>query len=235
MLHSVTKDALRPMCAAACLLALAGFALPTPSMAADNGGWQTSRGPAIDREAYHYAPLISSSRWDGFYLGLTLGYANGWTDVTGGSGSFDLDPSGAVGTVFGGYNWQLGNAVIGLEADIGTGSFDDARRAVASDLNSFGSLRGRVGYLVTPDFLIYATAGWAWADYDLNVAGFGTSETFSGYQVGAGTELKFADPWTLRLEYIYTDLGSETLNLGGLQNQFEPGSHAVRAGFAVQF
>ena len=236
MIHQSSSGTSRLAALSACavfcttLLAAGG-----PAYAADKGSWDTTRGPAIDSEAYHYRPLVAPSRWDGFYFGLSYGYANGWTDVTAAAGTFDLDPTGGLGMLYGGYNWQLGSAVIGIEADIGTGSFEDSRGGISTDVYAVGSLRGRLGYLISPDFLIYATAGWAWGDYELAVAGRGTSETFSGYQVGAGTELKFADPWTLRLEYSYTDFGSETISLGGLTNRFEPGYHAVRAGVSFQF
>jgi outer membrane immunogenic protein len=201
-----------------------------PAFAADLG-----RGPAVTPEPYEYRPPAEYGRWNGFYLGLTYGYATGWTDVANGGSAFDIDMTGGNGTVFAGYNWQLGNAVAGLEADIGIGNYGGSENDVSGEINSFGSIRGRLGYLLTPSFLLYGTAGFAYGDFDFSVNGDTQSELFTGYQVGAGTELKFSEPWALKLEYVYTDFGSETLSHNGIANTYEPDFHTVRAGLSYKF
>ncbi len=94
-------------------------------------------------------------------------------------GSFDtsLNQNGWVGGVQAGYNWQAGAWVWGVEADIqksainGSGSqraFLDPGVFGSSfgfDVNTdsnlywFGTVRGRVGFLIAPNFLFYGTGG----------------------------------------------------------------------------
>lgn len=217
-------------------MAAASIMLSLPVAAADLGGAPARRWDGTPRETYR--PL-AIEQWTGLYLGGTLGYAIGAIDVRGGSGSFDLDADGGVGTLFAGYNWQFGSAVVGVEADIGTGTIDDSLGSglgeVASDLNVMGSLRARAGFLVTPAFLVYGTAGLAIADFDFRANGSTVSETLIGYQVGAGTELKLDPRWSLKMEYIYTGLGAESVSHGAVTNSYDPDFHTLRAGLSFKF
>ena len=132
--------------------------------------------------------------WSGFYLGATAGYGWGQGRADGDLGRIGFDQSGGLGTIFAGYNWQMGRAVIGAEADIGTGSLKSSTVSPIgtfnTELNSNGSIRGRAGLLLTPALLLYGTAGFGWANYDVGIDGFKSqSKTFTGLQVGAGAEL----------------------------------------------
>jgi outer membrane immunogenic protein len=149
--------------------------------------------------------------------------------------------NGVVGGGQFGYNWQMQRAVFGLEADIqgtdekGSRSFTCPTGictpaigfplalvipgpAVPVTLNQkidwFGTVRGRIGYLVDPKVLLYATGGLAYGEVDSSATiglvptGFGTvSNTHVGYTVGAGIEGVIGGNWTARLEYLYVDLG----------------------------
>jgi outer membrane immunogenic protein len=183
---------------------------------------------------------LQIERWTGFYFGAGIGYSFGDTALTGPSGAFDIDNSGALGTAFFGYNWQVGRAVLGIEADIGTGnvggSAQGANGLVNHEINALGSLRARAGLLMSPALLVYGTAGFAWADYDFRLASNAvTSETLTGYQLGFGAEHMIAPNWTLRLEYLYTDLDPVSATSGGITNRFDPDTHTVRAGVAFKF
>ena len=206
-----------------------------PPRAADLGSGPRER-PAPD---YGTPSLVEVQRWSGFYLGATGGYSFGSGRAGGDIGSSSFDHDGWVATVLAGYNWQIGSTVLGIEADIGTGDFGTNTSTglgqLGSELNWFGSLRGRAGYLVTPSLLLYATAGLALADMEFTLAGASASETFYGYQVGGGAEMALSPRSTLRLEYIYTDLDSEGLSHGALSNTYDPDFHTVRAGIAFKF
>lgn len=222
--------------AAWALVALTAFG--QAATAADLGG-APSRRPVYE-PTYESRRPLDIERWTGFYFGATYGYADGQTGVSGGSGSFDVDQSGGLGTLFAGYNHQIGQAVIGLEADLGgLGSFDGANGigplGVTSELNWFGSARVRAGMLLTPALLVYATGGIAWADFDFGANGIARSETLFGYQLGAGTELMLSRNWSLRAEYIYTDLAPETFNHGAIDNKYDADFHTVRAGLSFKF
>jgi outer membrane immunogenic protein len=91
----------------------------------------------------------------------------------------------------------------------------------------FGTVRGRVGYLITPQLLLYETGGLAYGRVEvsgnttvtqpqgpgirvLGSSTFSTSKTNVGFSVGAGIEGSIWLPanWTWKLEYLYLDLGS---------------------------
>ena len=82
-------------------------------------------------------------------------------------------------------------------------------------LQWFGTVRGRVGYLVAPSWLVYGTGGLAYGrvksdlltvepDGETDVSHW--TETRVGWTAGAGVEAMFWDRWTWRLEYLHVDL-----------------------------
>jgi outer membrane immunogenic protein len=185
-------------------------------------------------------PTTELERWTGFYLGAALGYGRGKTELTNPFASADLSGSGWLGSVYAGYNWRFGPLVAGLEADLGTGGYNsstfvDGARFETS-LGALASVRGRVGLLATENFMFYGTGGFAMARARLGVEGGGSAnETLKGYQLGFGGEYKFNPNWSLKLEYIYTDLKETTRAFGGTQNRFDPDFHTVRAGVSFKF
>ena len=95
----------------------------------------------------------------------------------------------------------------------------------------FGTARGRIGFLVTDQLLLYATGGLAYCEVKLSglssvsastgpnpipistaSIAFSGSRTNVGWTVGGGIEGKFwgwlSPAWSLKLEYLYVDLGS---------------------------
>lgn len=95
---------------------------------------------------------------------------------------------------------------------------------INSRLAYFSTLRGRLGYLVDPSLWIYATGGLAIGDAtsstqltaieipntgstNINASGH-ASQTLAGYTVGGGAEWLLDQTWSLKLEYLYYDLGS---------------------------
>ena len=76
----------------------------------------------------------------------------------------------------------------------------------------FGTVRGRVGALITPRVLLYATGGLAYGGVNTNetiatITGFSNTDVNVGYTVGAGIEGAIGGNWTAKLEYLYVDLG----------------------------
>jgi outer membrane immunogenic protein len=153
-----------------------------------------------------------------------------------------------------GYNYQFySNLVVGAEADIqgvagqssvGTASGNSgpvagipantvASSASASrSLDYLGTVRGRLGYLITPTLLIYGTGGLAYGSANANFSiveavtghrscgapAFGAatySGTLTGWTAGGGVEWVFLPNWSVKVEYLYYDLGSVTLNSAG--------------------
>jgi outer membrane immunogenic protein len=164
--------------------------------------------------------------------------------------SFNGNKTSATGGGFLGYRVQFGTVVAGIEGDI------NAKSASASytvtDSNRFrsesfygtakqgadGSIRGRIGYLVTPWTMVYGTGGVAFGsvsgsfNYSAHEIGcrFGELCVYGGCPTmrpcasaigtgswstsrvgatgGGGIETLITPSLTLRLEYRYTDLGS---------------------------
>jgi outer membrane immunogenic protein len=113
-------------------------------------------------------------------------------------------------------------------ANLGNTGFTDAAHTehVSSSLNSFGTFRGRAGFDFNHVFL-YGTAGLAVGDVrsDTNVsfATFPVAPVFNGavhigsdsqikvgWVAGAGAEYAFAPNWSVKGEYLYVDLGTQT-------------------------
>src|SRR5690606_28554175 len=92
-------------------LGVAAFAA-APALAAD----------VVYEEPPAPAPIIESApvaSWAGPYLGVHLGYGFGGTaNVAGVGGTNEIDTDGVLGGVFGGWNFQNGQFVYGLEADV---------------------------------------------------------------------------------------------------------------------
>jgi outer membrane immunogenic protein len=97
-------------------------------------------------------------------------------------------------------------------------------------LDYFGTARGRLGFLAAPTLMLYATGGLAYGGvastttiFQENapfVPGFASagrySDTRVGWTVGGGLEWLFAPKWSLKLEYLYYDLGRVTYGLSAL-------------------
>jgi outer membrane immunogenic protein len=178
---------------------------------------------------YKDGPVYPVTSWTGFYAGVNAGY--GWAD----NGS--NTPAGGFGGGQIGYNWQgaAGNPrlVLGVEADLqisgigGTQSFQGVRD---SDLNYFGTVRGRVGYALGHS-LVYATGGFAYGEVENHRHGFASvSDTQTGYVLGGGIEYKFNPTWSLKTEYQFLSLEAGNTGALGFGTNDRSEAHTVRAG-----
>jgi outer membrane immunogenic protein len=203
-----------------------------------------------------------SFNWNGFYAGLNVGGA--WTSdsVTFnnpfGSAQFsasNLDTSGVVGGGQIGYNWQCTWWLLGVEADFqGTSlsksveAFDAVTSTAASFESSmpwFGTVRGRAGWLATPCLLIYGTGGFAYGEVEnsarfLTTPGPGVLETSSssvrtGWTAGAGVEYALSKCWTVKVEYLFVDLGSRSFGTPVTNVELDQNTQMVRAGVNFKF
>ena len=178
---------------------------------------------------YTKAPMAAPAfSWTGFYLGGDVGYGWGRSSGTGtdsaglGLTPYDYDTNGVIGGGFLGYNYQINQFVVGVEADWqvadlkgNSGSFiaSGGPYTFSTNVNNYGSLRGRLGYAVDR-WLVFATGGWAWGYASTSFAFTGTppfstnSGNRSGWTGGGGVEYAITNNWLARLEYRYTDLGS---------------------------
>ena len=181
-----------------------------------------------------------------FYLdkrnGKFLGVCSGIADYTG------IDPllvrvgfvllgffTGFMGGGQVGYNYQLfDKGVIGFEADmegvaVGVSAANWISASPATYVqglrsqHSFGTVRGRLGFLITPTLMVYGTSGLAYGEVDLSAAWFsptltpalnaggtayGYQDMRTGWTGGGGVEWMFLPKWSAKLEYLYYDLGT---------------------------
>jgi outer membrane immunogenic protein len=165
--------------------------------------------PVYKAPAY-VAPLFS---WNGLYVGVNGGYMWGSSQWSGGAGAFEISPSGwlAGGTV--GYNIQTGNWVWGIEGDIDyvdlNGTDSGACGGCTIKDTWLGTARGRVGYAFD-HWLLYGTGGAAFGNVYVSTPGGAVSRTKIGWTAGAGVEYAFREHWSAKIEYLYTDFGSQT-------------------------
>lgn len=133
------------------------------------------------------APSFTAPDWSGGYVGAQLGYGTVDTDNAGGA-----DGDGVIGGLHAGYSWDLGNWVVGGEADF---DFSDISLSDgAGDLDSVGRLKVKAGYDLGST-LVYGTAGAAFAEADLG--------NDTGYVVGAGVTRRLTDNILLGGEVLY--------------------------------
>jgi outer membrane immunogenic protein len=168
---------------------------------------------AVKAPVYKAPPVIISD-WAGFYIGVAGGY--GWANT-----SFDpinsplnASPKGGVFGGYAGYNWQFGSWVTGVEVDFSGADIKTTQVFIGEKTDDLGSVRGRLGYTVTPDLLAYGTAGWGWgrSTIDTGIAFGAVSHDQTGWVAGGGLEYKFWGHWIARAEYLHYDFGKETFN-----------------------
>ena len=164
--------------------------------------------------------------------------------------SDSINMNGVIGGGQLGYNYRFNqNFLVGIEADFqGSGEKGSNTLEICHDgavvpggvcdigshiydsytekLNWFGTVRGRVGYLVTPAWLLYATGGLAYGKLtrddtytynDTYYCNAGTepyctpqsnsiSAVKTGWVIGGGVETALSGHWTGRIEYLYMNL-----------------------------
>jgi outer membrane immunogenic protein len=178
------------------------------------------------RPPYTVNRALDGYSWAGPYLGGNIGYAWGSVDNN------PTKPSGFVGGIQAGYNWQTGAFVFGGEADLQATGADDTFAPWKFSNPWFGTVRGRAGYAFS-NFLVYATGGLAFGE--LRAETFGLSETHNnaGWTAGVGAEFMLAQNWSAKVEYLYVDLANSNFTLTGASNGYRFG--VLRAGINYHF
>jgi outer membrane immunogenic protein len=179
-----------------------------------------------------------------------------WSAALATAGPYPTSADGFIGGGQVGYNYLIAEKYLaGLEADFqGVAGGNNATNvpgqltptgfagfpinqtlSVSAKLDYLGTVRGRVGYALGPNVLIYGTGGLAYGQVPSSTtitqavanapalpssysASGTSSNTLVGWTAGGGIEWWFASSWSAKAEYLYYDLGSVTYNLGQLQN-----------------
>ena len=172
--------------------------------------------------------LYRPDSWAGPYLGANLGYA--WGSVA----NNPAKPSGFVGGVQAGYNWQNGQWVFGLEGDIQATGAEETFAPWKFSNPWFGTVRGRAGYALN-NVLLFGTGGIAFGELRATTFGVSESHTNAGWTLGAGAEIQmgFAPNWSAKVEYLYVDLANSNFVVTGASNGYRFG--LIRAGLNYRF
>jgi outer membrane immunogenic protein len=181
----------------------------------------------------------------------------------------DLDGFMAGGQM--GYNWQFGHFVFGLETDISWTDIDGSQSEiirngagailaptngidVRQEIEWLGTTRVRLGFTPTCNLLVYGTGGVAYGDVDFSgntdFRPLGTnqypasfSDTSVGWVAGGGIEYAINNHWSLKVEYLYHDLGDESITANSVplsppfqvRYDWETRVHTVNAGINFKF
>jgi outer membrane immunogenic protein len=182
--------------------------------------------------------------WTGCYVGGNVGGA--WASKSGSVTDYDniLTPNSIGSTTLSGlaYGGQVGcdyqfnnSWVIGIRALWDGSNMRGSNQwirpgAPAGDVwtnnynvNSFGTVVGKVGYLVNPTLELYGLGGLAWVEDKLSWAfspGVGEfaagDQARTGWDIGAGLSWMFAPNWDVFVEYDYMAFGTKNMSLPGV-------------------
>ncbi|WP_168201635.1 outer membrane protein [Phreatobacter aquaticus] len=201
------------------------------------------------------AVVMPAFSWTGFYIGGQIGGAwmnnstREFVTATGVATGFQqaFRANGLIGGIHGGYNYQINNFVLGLEADLEAAGVSGGYRLANGNGTRFrdnwqGSVRARAGVAVDRA-LFYVTGGVAFAQMRHSYFTAAVTESFSqtraGWTLGAGVEYALAANWTARLEYRYSDFGRanyvNAVAFPGFTYRQNPNEHAVRVGVSYLF
>ena len=207
-----------------------------------------AQSPPVSIPARDFGPV-----WTGFYLGAAFG-AGGMVNNLSSSGSGigstvnGAGGSGVLGSIYGGVDYQiLPKALVGVLAEAtlasisgtNSASVPGAAASVTSQPNFGWAVLARAGFLANPSTLIYFAGGYAGQNLVTSgtataggtTASFSQTTTFNGWTVGPGFEAMLTRNWATRLEYRYSQYGSQTV--GGIN--MTPSTHALRAGLSYRF
>lgn len=189
--------------------------------------------------------------WNGFYVGgnVGMGWINGKTNATASEikgfplaispPGINAPATGALGGAQAGYNYRLNQTfVLGVEGDFDWSGMNNKWSDIWSATlpgpfgfsvqnngqtkeDWFGTVRGRVGLLASPTFMIYGTGGLAIGEvsssYNTGVyvgntcvscGGSTTSGVRYGWTAGAGMEYAINNHWSVKGEWLHYDLGT---------------------------
>ena len=230
---------------------IAAVLLATGAQAADLGR----------RPVYKAPPPPPAWSWTGFYVGGNVGGVANDSTVENGppgpngvfltGGPCSNNGSGFIGGFQAGYNWQISQAVIGIEGDISWSSLSRSSPVTAPAIDTFSSrlnwlatIRGRLGWAFDR-LLVYGTGGVAFADLSdqyTSLVGIPFTATPSssrtGWTAGGGVEYAVTTNWTVKVEYLHVDLGSKSAldNFGtGYAFNFKDSLDVGRVGINYKF
>ena len=206
---------------------------------------------------------VPTYSWAGPYIGIAGGVGSGNSSQTDpGTCTFFLTCNGATfdgsyslfGGIVGGtlgFDTQRGPWVLGVEGDYSWADISGSSNACGvtspaphpcgTQLQSLGTFRARLGYAMgaTGTWLPYVTGGLAVGElkgWDAFMPASGTAFAV-GWTVGGGVETSLTQNWTVKVEYLFVDIGSRQLFnvVPGVPETVSFTANIVRAGINYNF
>lgn len=180
--------------------------------------------PAMAQEADHNG---------GFTFGVVSGYDHVTLATQGEKGSKD-------GVLFGaivGYDQNLGQATVGVEAEIDGSSVKDSAGNESLKAGRDIYVGARAAYVINPQVSAYAKAGYTNArvryDYNDGEVAYRYAFNTDGFRLGAGLEVAVSKPILARIEYRYSDYGRTYIE--GVDTGISMRRHQVVAALVTRF
>ena len=184
------------------------------------------RNNAVATSTLNLLPTTYNQSLSGFIGGLTFGanYKFAHSFVAGLEGDLD-GTAGNTSTV-----WDLASSS-------GGGSAFTTYGQHTATLNYLGTARGRLGYLATPELLLFGTAGLAYGGVTAansyvsvnNASGLAPTVygpqytgTLTGWTAGGGVEWAISPEWTLKADYLHYNLGTVSATNVASSNIWSP-------------
>ena len=175
----------------------------------------------------------------GAKMGVIAGYDSVKLSLDGESGS----KGGLVYGLTAGYDFDLGNAIVGVEAELADSTVKETVTDIieAGDEASISASRdlyvgARLGFAVGSNVVLYAKGGYTnvrvKARYADSTGSISDSDTLGGYRLGAGAEM-VGDNNFARIEYRYSDYGK--YSAGGFDTGISASRHQVVATGGFRF
>jgi outer membrane immunogenic protein len=192
------------------------------------------KAPAYTAPAY--------ANWTGFYVGVNAGYGFGksnW-DIP----AVSTSPKGVLAGLTLGYNYQTGVWLWGVEGDVDysgmKGDVNCIGVTTCETKNTWlGTARARLGYAGWNNWLPYITAGLAAGDIKATDVLGSATKTKIGWTAGLGVEYAMWSSWSVKLEYLYVDLGKFDCNVScagvAVTDNVSFKANLVRAGLNYRF
>ena len=164
-----------------------------------------------------FLPRSLSNDQDGFLAGLTLGYNQKMGAAFVGGIESDI----AYTDIDGGTSRTITGSIAG-PVDVAVTS------RVSHQMDWFGTVRARAGWLASQQMLVYVTGGLAYADLETRASATATagamgpdtisakrSDWKAGWTVGGGMEWLLGNKTTFKGEYLYYDLNDTSVTVAG--------------------
>lgn len=202
---------------------------------------------ALSASALLAAPASAQDEFSGFRIEAVAGYDNegvDYDDDVFGGGKRDDD--GFILGAGAGYDFQMGQAVFGVEAEFTESTLDREYQEqgvrpvqpIATPITATYNIEGggdiyvggRGGYAVSPAFLLYGKVGYSWHKLAIEGAGNDNGTAFTideqldlgGLRLGAGGEMAFGENFYGKLEYRYSNYNEGDFDVNGANANLDP-------------